>query len=370
MTRRFPIRLVNLLLSAMLAFVAAEKIAADCVDVIRSSRLTTTEVEEESVIKQHAENFCKEYSKSSTTSRSASYGLSYSILAASAGRGSVSAETVASKYCSAKDLSQSRDDTYRKYVETISPIAYSAYEQCVKMSEQDLRIDLDAASTLPTELSVAISFSSRVSGDDARLSFASSSDVECRWHRSDSDVLVLKSGSSSLLSCTRDSRARRSYVRIVREDAGVQSLTIPWRAYSDEGIPIDILQTIRNQYDSLIDSVRKAVVAFNSVECPLGWSEYTPAYGRFIRGIDRIGDTDPDGTRSPGEHQEDEFGKHNHNDGSWNRLSRYDGGNTVHAPTDNSRGELNIRKGGVIQETGADETRPKNVALLFCTRGP
>ena len=352
-----------------IAVLAIERVGADCIDVIRFSRVTMTEVEDKSAIDQHAANFCSEYSRSGTSSSSRSYGLSYGILAATIGRGSVSAETVATKYCSATDISKSRDDSYRKYVETISPRAYSAYEQCVTMSEQDLRIGVNLASMLPTEFSVAVSFSSRVRGDDALVSFASSSDVECRWHRSDEELLTLKSGSSSILSCTRNSGSSRSYVSVVREDAGFQSMTIPWQAYSPEGIPVDILQTIRDHYDSLINSVSRAVVAFDSDKCPSGWSEYAPAYGRFIRGIDRVGDTDPDGTRGPGEHQEDEFREHNHNAGRWNRLSRYDNdGNTVHADTDHSRNEMNIRKGGVIREQGGAETRPKNVSLLFCTR--
>ena len=49
-----------------------------------------------------------------------------------------------------------------------------------------------------------------------------------------------------------------------------------------------------------------AVIAFNLPACPAGWSEYTPAYGRFIRGIDKSGSKiDPDGQRKPESYQED-----------------------------------------------------------------
>lgn len=42
-----------------------------------------------------------------------------------------------------------------------------------------------------------------------------------------------------------------------------------------------------------------AVMAFNLSACPTGWSEYAPAYGRFIRGIDKSGaNIDPLGQRT------------------------------------------------------------------------
>jgi len=50
------------------------------------------------------------------------------------------------------------------------------------------------------------------------------------------------------------------------------------------------------------------VVAFASETCPPGWTEYQPAYGRFIRGIDKGPDNeknDPDGQRSSGAIQDD-----------------------------------------------------------------
>ena len=114
---------------------------------------------------------------------------------------------------------------------------------------------------------------------------------------------------------------------------------------------------------------KNSVLAFASDSCPAGWGPYKPAFGRFIRGIDNSGKKiDPAGKRKFGNPQEDTFKSHNHNEGSWNRISRYDGGNTVHAKTDNSSGELNIRNGGTLQARGGKETRPKNVALLYCIK--
>ena len=40
------------------------------------------------------------------------------------------------------------------------------------------------------------------------------------------------------------------------------------------------------------------VAAFNLTACPSGWTEYTPAYGRFIRGIDKSGSNTSEKRRS------------------------------------------------------------------------
>lgn len=106
-----------------------------------------------------------------------------------------------------------------------------------------------------------------------------------------------------------------------------------------------------------------SVVPFNLETCPTGWREYTPAYGRFIRGIDRSTDTiDPMGERLPGSLQEDELKAHTHRFGwSTNITNGSDGsGEQVGAPNP-----------GLNRDTspaGGPETRPKNVALLFCIK--
>ena len=56
-----------------------------------------------------------------------------------------------------------------------------------------------------------------------------------------------------------------------------------------------------------------AVMAFDLASCPSGWSEYAPAYGRVVRGIDKSGSSiDPDGERLPGDVQDDELKSHLH----------------------------------------------------------
>ena len=99
------------------------------------------------------------------------------------------------------------------------------------------------------------------------------------------------------------------------------------------------------------------IAAFESASCPTGWSEYTAARGRFLRGIDNGAGNDPDGTRAAGNTQADAFKSHSHGIG-------YSVGAAA-------GGGANMPNGGnpltyQTQATGGAETRPKNVAVTYC----
>lgn len=110
-----------------------------------------------------------------------------------------------------------------------------------------------------------------------------------------------------------------------------------------------------------------AVLAFNRETCPPDWKEYALAYGRFIRGIDK-GDSgiDPDGERELGSTQSEQFKAHSHTrprgvydagggpDSAWVAHSRHFGYGHSNPP---STGKV-----------GGSETRPDNVALLYCEK--
>ena len=51
-------------------------------------------------------------------------------------------------------------------------------------------------------------------------------------------------------------------------------------------------------------------MAFNLTTCPSGWTEYTLARGRFLRGIDSTGTNDI--VRASGDIQDDAFEGHTH----------------------------------------------------------
>lgn len=135
------------------------------------------------------------------------------------------------------------------------------------------------------------------------------------------------------------------------------------------------------------------IAAFASSTCPTGWTEYTAARGRFLRGIDNGAGNDPDGTRAPGNVQADALKSHLHSvdPPSTNTSSA---GNHTHAfPRSQSSGSsgtgydwradigkstnANIASAGAHTHTvniaafnsaatGDAETRPKNVAVIFC----
>ena len=107
-----------------------------------------------------------------------------------------------------------------------------------------------------------------------------------------------------------------------------------------------------------------AVVSFELESCPeeLGWREYTQAQGMFIRGHD------PKGKRKLGTPQEDSIRKHNHG---------YQGGGAVGVVSADRGGDMrglwhdgDFRQGSARRTSteGGGETRPKNIALLFCVK--
>jgi hypothetical protein len=104
-----------------------------------------------------------------------------------------------------------------------------------------------------------------------------------------------------------------------------------------------------------------AIMAFDLTTCPTGWSEYTAARGRFLRGIDNGAGNDPDGTRAPGNIQADEFKSHSHGVGVL--LGGATGSNGTPA---SGNGSANYTRN--TNATGGDETRPVNVAVLFCRK--
>jgi hypothetical protein len=113
------------------------------------------------------------------------------------------------------------------------------------------------------------------------------------------------------------------------------------------------------------------VVAFAASTCPAPWTVYQPAQGRFIRGLDPSGANDPDGAlRSVGSVQSDGVANHTHTMGvkGGDSTTMVPGGATQRLPNFVNDGW----GGGPKKETdpntnGISETRPKNVALLFCT---
>ncbi len=132
-------------------------------------------------------------------------------------------------------------------------------------------------------------------------------------------------------------------------------------------------QTLKNEIDKLnllnqeailsrVSLPKGSVISFNRQTCPQGWNEYVPAYGRFIRGIDKSGKRiDPEGLRQPGSTQDDVFKSHSH-EISPGRADSSIGGSLLPYLRPTSSGGLST------STVGGDETRPKNTSLLYCEK--
>lgn len=136
---------------------------------------------------------------------------------------------------------------------------------------------------------------------------------------------------------------------------------------SGPALPITIPKIVETYYVT----PPKSVLAFSTKGCPEGWGEYKPAYGRFIRGIDKSGkNIDPQGEREPGSTQDESFKGHSHGysdiywSEAWGSVSGGLHGNKGDQDTDNKGYAMNRTTSGA----GGEETRPDNVALLYCIR--
>lgn len=134
-----------------------------------------------------------------------------------------------------------------------------------------------------------------------------------------------------------------------------------------EGKISSLQAAIDRQAAEIAKIPKGAVVPFEASDCPIGWTDYLPAQGRFIRGIDKIGAVDPDGRRQPGTLQKDQFAEHRHErpaavydagggpNASWVASARNLGYGHINPPPTGSAGS-------------GTETRPNNVALLYCQK--
>ncbi len=140
-------------------------------------------------------------------------------------------------------------------------------------------------------------------------------------------------------------------------------LSAPFAVSSQQSVTAEIAE-IATDLSNIVPSGMIAPFALDT--CPSGWVEYEPAYGRFVRGVDRSGESrDPDGERAFGSIQLDLFAEHDHSGGYQYWQPQSSGSAGVR--------NVNIYNGGggqpwqVLPDGGA-ETRPINVALLYCAK--
>lgn len=114
-----------------------------------------------------------------------------------------------------------------------------------------------------------------------------------------------------------------------------------------------------------------AVIAFNLASCPSGWlpangASGTPDLrGEFIRGLDWGRWLDPDSGRLVWSTQSDEIKSHDH---SLNTRIWWTTHNAWVYPMSAWDGTMTNQWTQAIESTGWLETRPHNVALLYCVK--
>lgn len=121
-----------------------------------------------------------------------------------------------------------------------------------------------------------------------------------------------------------------------------------------------------------------AVISFDLDKCPRGWAIFKPASGRFIRGASASNTVDPDGPRAVGSIQQDALQGHRHamegrgGRGLWDSAEGT--GPSRRAATTNYKDRKTHLVLGVQSDLKygnarvSSETRPENVALLYCRR--
>ncbi|WP_242183602.1 hypothetical protein [Sphingomonas sp. CARO-RG-8B-R24-01] len=364
--------------SATLLLIPSEAYAQaqTCNNLIELSRIRSSRITDNTSFHQFINNFCRQHSEAHTQGKSMSGGGSYEGFAANFGSSSMSADAIAGKYCSDTQSTQSRADAFQQYIEEIAPGAYTAYDNCLKMSYYLIGFGINPAAIGASSARFSVSNRSPSSGNAESIAFTTSLGVHCNWSNpagqaSQGSSVVLRSNTTANLICSRNSASTLDSVSIFAATRADSEVVIPWDSYTD-GVPDSLLQRLQKaiaDLDAVTVSTRNAVVAFNANTCPAGWSEFTLAQGRFIRGLDRTGtNIDPAGLRQVGSTQDDQFKEHSHTrpQDVWDDGSPNDG--TQAGGTGLGFGWAPSSPPPPTGKAGGDETRPKNVALLYCVK--
>lgn len=240
----------------MLALTSQQLAAQNCESVIALSKRVSVTVEDQKSLEAAAADFCSSYSKATANSSGSSLGIGFGMLSASFGSANADVSSVASRYCSVQNSSHAREDAYRRYIESISPDAYRAYELCIRYSQQDLKFSLDPATTLPSEFTMVALYASKTQGARAELAFDASDGVACAWVGNSAGKQLLESGSSAALKCKRADSGTKSYVSVFSPTIAIEPLSIPWQAYTKDGTPTDAVDALRQSLDAVESRAR------------------------------------------------------------------------------------------------------------------
>lgn len=267
-------------------------------------------------------------------------------------------------WCDQNSAFAQRNSKLVQEAELLSVPALSSWEQCIAMSRKQINIKFLPAGENSDFVHFEID-----STHDGTLKYLG---VQAKNYKCKESMVRPESGSAVDISKQPDINnaniqidCERTSPKITeKEGFGKIEYDLGYIAVNTSGPSFSI--SFPEVVSSYYVTPPRSVVAFNSTTCPEGWREFAPLYGRFVRGIDRSGNKiDPDGPRAPSHIQSDMFASHTHNFEE-HRTHRRSGKANI------DRFDAPWNEQGMKQvpttATGGVETRPKNVALLYCER--
>ncbi|NQY01476.1 MAG: hypothetical protein HRT70_10220 [Flavobacteriaceae bacterium] len=289
----------------------------------------------------------------------------------SAGYNSNSQRTKLRKWCDANsDFAESRADLVQEAQE-LSIHALDTFSSCIDMARKDIKIEYIPSGGHSSFVHFTVD-----STHDGELEYfgIQSTNFECvesMTRNNHNEKLDPKThpkirNANIQIDCTRKKPA-------VNEVVGVGQVK-----YDEANISINTSgPSLSVYFPEVVTSYSVtpvgAIMAFEKDECPAGWAFYKPAFGRFLRGIDRSGkNIDVAGKRKEGSTQEDQFQDHKHKHGSshWPNGGMYNTVRSQFAGGDQNHSTAAYGIEGAVGDgvrTGK-ETRPKNVAVTYCQR--
>jgi len=345
----------------------AEAQVEQCNRLIELSKLKNQTFTDSRSFEQYQRAFCSDYQQFKSQGKAMSAGAAYGPISANYGQSSSNLESVASRYCEDNGSIKATSDMYRDYVETIAPGAFESYNNCLGLKRRNITFDLPPTAIKPTSASFIISNTDQNRNAFDELRFRAAPGITCTWSDpAPGNRLKLKGQSAATLDCQRSKSDSEGYVLVYAATLPNSAVTVPWEVYVD-GAPTSVVRRLQDATLALSEmraSMIGSVVAFNATSCPVGWAPYVPAQGRFIRGIDSAGNIDPNGTRMPGNLQPDLLKSHQHS--LPGVVAAGDPKKAAHGTTAGFTDQKTLIS--AEQSGGGTETRPINVALLYCER--
>ena len=217
-------------------------------------------------MENHASNFCSEYSRHRSDSTTYNFGASYEFLSASFGSGHASADDVASKFCSSDSSGHASAGAYQSYIENIAPGAYGAYAKCLQLKDNSIEFSIPEATVLKDQFVLTLTF--KPAGKKVLVSSPLHPKGYLVVGISATNLAErLSQESVATLSCSRSNYKQQSFVEVSQQTDGEAKFSVPWQAYNDEGIPVNVIADLTRKIataNSEIEKLKRSQVQVES----------------------------------------------------------------------------------------------------------